>query len=327
MSLRHILRWTRACAFDWGGANRRARQGLDGSRAAVLMYHRVLPAADAARHAVEPGMYVTPKTFARHLAWLETYFRVLPLHEILARLAEQGPLPPGACAITFDDGWRDNHDFALPELERTGLPATVFVVTDRVGTQGVFWPDEVCQRMAALSGVEKRALVRRFGASSPGAPEDALLAELKRLSEAARAEILERLRAETPDPPSAGRELLDWSELARLARAGVEIESHGATHAILTALPEDEAERELRSARDCLRDHGHGRRGFLAYPSGANDEVVRRLARGVGYAAAFTTEPRLVHAATDPMALPRLGVHDDVSRSRAEFLYRIPGSA
>ncbi len=325
VDLRRALRYARACAFDWSRASRRARDRLDGTRAAVLMYHRVLPTADAAHGSVEPGMYVTPETFARHLTWLASYFCVLPLHEIVSRLAHGQPLPAGACAITFDDGWRDNHDYALPELERRGLPATVFVVSERVGTNGAFWPDEVCRRMAGLPRPEQATVLGRLGVRSRGDPVAALLARLKECADTDRARFLDELRAETRDPAAGARELLGWSECDRLARSGIEIEAHGASHAILTKLPPAEAERELRSALVRLREAGHGRRGLLAYPSGAHDEGVRRLARAAGYAAAFTTEPSLASTVSDPFALPRLGVHDDVSRTRVEFLYKFGG--
>jgi peptidoglycan/xylan/chitin deacetylase (PgdA/CDA1 family) len=324
-SLRRALRYARACAYAWSGAAWRARGRLDGSRAAVLMYHRVLPAADAERNAVEPGMFVTPETFERHLAWLEESFRVLPLHEITSRLAQNLPLPPGACAITFDDGWRDNHDFALPALERHAMPATIFVVTERVGTEGAFWPDEVCRRMRSLPAPAQRELLATVGVAPHGEPTDALLAHLKQLAEAERMPMLERLRAGTHDPSAGTRELLDWNELDRLARAGISIESHGATHAILTGVARATAERELCTARDRLRERGHGRHQLLAYPSGAHDEYVRKLARDAGFVAALTTSRGLASARDDAMALPRLGLHNDVSRTRVEFLRVVSG--
>ena len=74
VGVRRALRYARACGFAWSGASRRARSRLDGSCAALLMYHRVLPAADAEHNAVEPGMFVTPETFERHLAWLAESF-------------------------------------------------------------------------------------------------------------------------------------------------------------------------------------------------------------------------------------------------------------
>src|SRR5262245_40900618 len=183
MDLRRPVRWARAFALDVLGVNRRTRGLLDGSRAAVLMYHRILPRIQAAREGVLPGMYVAPETFARHLEWLERYFVVLPLHEIVAGLAGDRELPATACAITFDDGWRDNALYALPERERRGLPATIFVVTQRVGTAGAFWPDEIGRRMATLGRTEQQRLALRLGAAESAEPIYALVSHLKVLSE------------------------------------------------------------------------------------------------------------------------------------------------
>ncbi len=245
-----------------------------------------------------------------------------------ASLFEQGrALPRGACAITFDDGWLDNYAHALPELARRGLPATVFVVTERVGTKGGFWPDEVCLRMAPLSEPDRRRLAAKLGATSSGDAVERLLDHLKGLSERKRSVALEELRGGTEEPPDLGRELLDWDELERLAQAGIDVESHGATHAILTGLPDDQVERELRSAREGLLERGHGRHALLAYPSGAHDDRVIGIAQRAGYRAGFTVERGLLHEAVERMALPRLAIHEDISSTREEFLLRVPGWA
>lgn len=325
--MRAALRWLRAQAFEATGTNRRIRDRLDGSCAAVLLYHRVLPREVVVRDHVEPGMYVTRETFSRHLSWLEEEFSVLPLHEIVARQGRGEPLPLRACAITFDDGWRDNLEHALPALEKRGLPATIFVVTERVGTGGAFWPDEVCRRMAPLRLDRQHELARRLGAHGAGDPVASLLDHLKRVPEAARLDLLDSLRGQTDAPAESGRELLDWADLARLANAGVDIESHGATHAILTGIPDDAVEHELRSARTQLLARGHGRRGLLAYASGRHDKRIQGIAGKVGYEGAFTTEPGLLDAKSEAFALPRIGLHDDISHTRAEFLYRFPGRA
>ena len=327
MDLRRPIRWARAHALDLLGVSRRASRLLDGSRALVLMYHRVLPRSEALRNFVEPGMYVAPETFASHLALLESHFRILPLAEVVERLASGRSLPSHACSITFDDGWRDNLDHALPELERRGIPATIFVVTERIGTPGAFWPDELCRRMAPLHRRERQRLAHDLGVIERGDPVRALLAHLKDLPDAHRRAALASLREATEAPPAGAPELLDWDDLSRLARAGVDIEAHGATHAILCGLPAWEAERELRSALETLREHGHGRQRLLAYPNGGHDEQVRSTARQLGYRAAVTTESGLADARTDPMAIPRVDLHDDVSRTRVEFLQRLASAA
>ncbi len=89
----------------------------------VLMYHRVADTRDG------DILAVTPFAFAQQMIWLrEEGWQVLPLREAILRL-ENGSLPERAVAITFDDGYRDNYEEALPILIRHGFPATVFPVT------------------------------------------------------------------------------------------------------------------------------------------------------------------------------------------------------
>src|SRR5581483_9637650 len=111
-------------------------------RAVILGYHRVLAPGDLGREFVQPGMYVEAGEFAAHVRYLLRHFRVLALEDLLARWAA-GDWDPAAryCAITFDDGWRDNYVHAFPVLRALGVPATIFVATAFVGTPERFWTD------------------------------------------------------------------------------------------------------------------------------------------------------------------------------------------
>lgn len=110
----------------------------------VLMYHRVLPKDSPARRAEQPGMYVSPDTLDLHLSELKRQrFELLHLDEWLRRAKAGSSLPRLACAVTFDDGWRDNYDFALPVLARHGVPATIFLVSSYIGTSYRFWPNRL----------------------------------------------------------------------------------------------------------------------------------------------------------------------------------------
>lgn len=327
MDFRRPMRWIRARALDLAGFGRHARGLLDGSRALVLMYHRVVPGKIARRESIEPGMFVTAATFARHLSWLEAHFRVLPLREIIDRVEARRPLPPGACAITFDDGWRDNLEHAWPELAHRGLPATIFVVTDRVGTDGAFWTDELWTRMRLLPDRESEEIARRFVGGRSNDAIKGLLDHLKSAPEERREYVLQLLREIAPQPAVPRRVLLDWDELERLSASGIDIEAHGATHAILRGLERERVESELRSSLTTLRDRGYARHRLLAYPNGDHDALVRGIGRAVGFRAAVTTTPGLLDLDKDLMAIPRIGLHEDVSRNRAEFMFRLPRHA
>jgi peptidoglycan/xylan/chitin deacetylase (PgdA/CDA1 family) len=322
--LRSWLRRLRAEAHETLGANRRARARLDGSRAAVLCYHRVLPRAEAERLGVEPGMFVTPATFRAQLRWLRERFMPLGLGEIVERIARGAALPEGACALTFDDGWRDNYEHAWPALREAGVPATIFLVAGRVGTRGAFWPDAVWRRLRAVSREERRAAARALlGDGFVGEPEHAVLDHLKRLPEPERERAIERLGAASIR--DAERELLDWDEVAEMARGGVDLESHGLTHAILPGLPRERIEAELRGSLTALRERGYAREALFAYPTGAFGPSVAEAARAAGFRAAFTTQRGLVSAREPLLELPRLLLHEDVSATAAEFFMRVPG--
>lgn len=306
------------------GRSRREREALDESHAAILMYHRVLPEGEAARLHVEPGMWVSPATFELHASTLSTRFNVVPLHELIQRLRSGESLPPRACAITFDDGWLDNLQFALPVLERFGLPATIFVVTDRVGTSGAFWTDEVVRRFASISKNERRELLERCGVSD--GMLQSLLGYLKSLDDLSREQEVGRIRSIGIDPCMGERELLDWDELDQLASKGFDVESHGTSHTILTRCAPDTTRQELSSSLMALRNRGHGRHALIAYPSGGFDADTARWAEEAGYLGGVTTERGVASRRHHPLTLPRIALHEDISSTTIEFLRWVPGS-
>ncbi|HEX9116126.1 MAG TPA: polysaccharide deacetylase family protein [Anaerolineae bacterium] len=95
----------------------------------ILMYHAVGAQGEP------PGTYIiSPKRFEQQMAWLKRRRR--PVIRLDVFLADRwaGRLPPARSVIlTFDDGYRDNKDQALPVLRRYGFPATVFIVTGYAG--------------------------------------------------------------------------------------------------------------------------------------------------------------------------------------------------
>jgi peptidoglycan/xylan/chitin deacetylase (PgdA/CDA1 family) len=108
---------------------------------------------------------------------------------------------------------------------------------------------------------------------------------------------------------------LTWHLLRALERDGVEIGSHTVEHRHLTSLSDGEALRELvRSRRAFERRLGHPVQ-WLAYPFGAYDSRIERLARRAGYVLAVTTEHGVVQSARRPLALRRLRILDSTGVS------------
>lgn len=122
MSFRAALRGIAAGAADASGALRLA----PAARAhRIVMYHRVLPLTAPEFAASHPGMVVGLDAFRMHLDEYRAHFRVVTMEAFLDGLTRPEPGPP-LLAITFDDGWKDTVDLAVPELARRGLTATIY---------------------------------------------------------------------------------------------------------------------------------------------------------------------------------------------------------
>lgn len=122
---------------------------------AVLFYHRV---ADN---------YPTPWTLSRrnfiqHLDWLEENFDIVSLSEAQRRIHSSHNTKP-TVAITFDDGYSENCDFAIPELVRRRLPATYFVVSENVLSGRPFDHDLACHKALRPNSVAEIRDIHRAG--------------------------------------------------------------------------------------------------------------------------------------------------------------------
>lgn len=95
------------------------RQGPEGRRVACLCYHSV--------HATR-SFALPPERFEEHLAWLSETCELIPFRS-LPEAARGGSGSRPAVAVTFDDGYADNHTTALPLLREYGVPATIFLTT------------------------------------------------------------------------------------------------------------------------------------------------------------------------------------------------------
>lgn len=108
----------------------------------VLMYHRVAPLSDKdARNRLVRSLTTQPEVFDQHMRYLvETGYTFVSTEQIADAVAHHQPLPVRAVAITFDDGYACLYWYAYPILRRYRIPATVFMVTGKIGaTDHLSW--------------------------------------------------------------------------------------------------------------------------------------------------------------------------------------------
>jgi peptidoglycan/xylan/chitin deacetylase (PgdA/CDA1 family) len=82
-------------------------------------------------HSIHPTLWIacaSPELFEQHLQWLSSECECVPFSDIHRRAVSRSPGKP-VVAVTFDDGYADNHEIALPLLEKWSVPATFFVTS------------------------------------------------------------------------------------------------------------------------------------------------------------------------------------------------------
>ncbi len=104
------------------------------SRSAILTYHSIDDSGSVTS--------MPPATFRRHMDFLaEAGIPVVPLDQALAQ--------PGSVAITFDDGFANLIDSAIPVLVEHNFPATIFLVTSYCGAKNN-WPGQSYDKASIL---------------------------------------------------------------------------------------------------------------------------------------------------------------------------------
>ncbi len=295
----------------------RGRLGLD--TLAVLTYHRVgYPGGDEelAQHVIE----VTPEELADQLALLRERCTLVRLAD-LRRFRQGARVPPNPVLITFDDGYADNYEIALPILERAGAPAVFFIPTAYPDAGRLFYWDriELLMRRSRTPRVEI-AYPRRL-VLGPWANPRAAARLLGRAINASRGVSFERLWEELEralhvslDPEEeralAKRTIMGWSAIRALADAGMEVESHSHQHLVLNTLSPEEARRDLARSAAVLGEVLERRVRAVAYPVGYDlGQAHRAAVKATGFDLGFTNGTGLGRASEgDPLSLPRLSM-------------------
>jgi peptidoglycan/xylan/chitin deacetylase (PgdA/CDA1 family) len=283
--------------------------------AVVLAYHRMGEGPD--QTPFHPGMLsATPAAFDAQLGFLRRHFDVVSPEAI-----EREPDARGRrVLVTFDDGYRDNHQLALPLLRKHGLPATFFLATGFLDDPKVPWWDELAwivkqsdraelepgewlDRPVPLSGDRHRAIEALTGTYG-SLPSDRTEAFLDFCAESAGTGRCD---------PRAGAELwMTWEMATELRDAGMTIGGHTHTHPVLARADPQRQRQEVEECLGRLREELNVSTRFFAYPVGqptAFDGVTRRVVREAGVALAFSLYGgHLRPGRLDPYDIPRATV-------------------
>lgn len=296
-----------------------------GARLSILIFHRVLPSPDP----LFPDE-VHSRTFDDMCGWIREWFNVLPLDVAVAGL-KTGTLPARAACITFDDGYADNHDIAMPILQRHGLTSTFFIATGYLDG-GIMWNDVLIEavRRTRQSALDLGVLLGDdSGAVAVTSTNDkrlaiqALLGKIKYLPPEARGALCAAIAAQAGIAVPTDL-MMRSDQVQALHRGGMQIGAHTVSHPILARLSNGEAMDEIARSKRALEDLLQESVGLFAYPNGKPGvdylpETVD-IVRSLGFDAAVSTRWAASRQGTDVFQLPRFTPWD---RSKLRFGARL----
>jgi peptidoglycan/xylan/chitin deacetylase (PgdA/CDA1 family) len=289
----------------------------------VVTFHRV---AGPGAPGFDPDVSdTTPEDFDRQVGLLKRYFTLIDTATLDAHRAG-GPLPRNPALITFDDGYRDNHDQALPILRRHGAKAVFFVATKYIDERRLYWWERI-NRAVNTSFRDRIDMTypedRAFDLSSlerRKATTAALLAVVKKHAGLDLDRFLGELESTAGTPLSRNQEqaladglVMSWDHVRALKAAGMDVQSHTHAHRILQTISDDEVTEDLRSSRSLLEAQIEAPVFALAYPAGkpiADHPGLRRAVRRAGIRLGLTTGPgsARLEKSIDWLGIPRVTV-------------------
>lgn len=221
---------------------------------------------------------ISPDDFEHSLKWfIKHHYRFISTDELYQWHSGRLCFKEKVCHISFDDGKRSNLTL-VPIIEKYNVPVTVFVATEALHT-GNYWWEFVREKYGHFEQFKRR-------------PYDDFIKELSELK------VLY-----TPS-----RTAMTVDELQEFAKNDlVTIGSHTVTHPILTSVPDDVLEYELKASKEELEKLLGTTIDVFSYPNGNLRKREVELARNY-YKMAFTTQSKYPRLSDDLMLVPRIAL-------------------
>jgi len=270
--------------------------------------------------------------FERAVAFLSQKFKVVPLDELYSYVGDESG--KGVCAITFDDGLRDQFKNAVPILKKYAAPATFFIISGTL--EGKLSPAHKIHQLASRFSYE--GLADRFDAYLQSSypeyykkyriPRDERLNPTLRLRDEIIVANLKEIMGLIPDKLRDGffgymfqaaglseaevcRDLfMSRKEIEDLIKAGFGIASHSHSHHSFETMESSALERDIKTSQEFLSKEFGVNSPLFSYPHGRYTKDSGAILANCGFRQAFTTERRSIAAQDQWYSLPRFDAAD-----------------
>lgn len=251
----------------------------------ILIYHRILPEV-----AFNPlNTIVSVRTFIQQLDILASKYPIIPLKDAIAQCRSGGETADVQVVLTFDDGYWDSYEVAFPILQKKGLPAAFFVVTNYIGSDRPVWDWEIVTLLNAyreITEVEVEGVVLRQKKNERRISFAArVLEQIKSADMKTTKSVVEILRQQSRDYPRLHSleddGCMTWEQARTMCQNGMEIGSHSLSHRSLARIPLEEAIGEITRSKQVIEGNTRVNCGHFAFPFGSETDYSEVLVEHV----------------------------------------------
>ena len=279
-----------------------------------FLFHRVSNEEDALWPPMKPAL------FSRIISFLTQHYQVVPLEHFLDQPDSFKTNNKSIATVLFDDGYKDNIEYAAPILQKYKCPASFYIVTDCIDRNIPTWTyiiDNVLQqtkqdilKLPYDFVPEKFKSVQLNNQTQPNVAVKSLKPWMKSLPNMERMLVTESILQQGSDVKTLNNKMMNWEDIRQLNNEGFIIGSHSHTHPLLASLEDESAiSSELKtSAQKILEQTGHAPQ-TISYPIGSFDERVTRLSKEQGYKYGLAVEQKFFQYPSDKMIIPRVELY------------------
>lgn len=280
-----------------------------------FLFHRVSDEQDAMWPPMKLGL------FSSIIKYLVKNYNVVPLEHYLDD-PQSFEAKKKMATVLFDDGYKDNIEFAAPVLKKYKCPASFYVVTDCIDKNIPTWT-YLTDHALKLTRKRKLEFDYDFVSSKfksvilklnnkPNPLINEIKPWMKSLRDYHRLEITRSILEQTDDVERPCNMMMNWDDIRQLNNEGFIIGSHSHSHPLLGSLQyESEISYELKESAHRIEDQTGKIPQTISYPIGSFDERVIRLSKKEGYKYGLAVEQKYFNYPSDPMTIPRVELYQE----------------
>jgi len=288
---------------------------LLGKGAAILMYHSVLDDPSEVRDSLGQMIH-SRQVFQGQMELLAREYHPVTLDSVARFVRSEQDLPQRSVVVTFDDGYTDNYEIAMPIMDQAGVPGAFYATVDCIENRRLPWPSRLRFAFFTTTKAEWRDEHGKIWSLKTAAERNAcylaMCDQVAPLAAGMQEELVTHIESDLDRavPSEYGQRMMNWDQLRRLMEAGHIVGSHTMTHPNLAFLGASDASWELVESKRQMESRLGRKIVHFSYPCPALSpnwsEETEAESRKAGYETAVTTTSGLARRGGNPLALKRV---------------------